>query len=149
MMTWQTSDKGENADGDQEHRKQTRNYRHDGESGFRSYPSCGGGSKPDFKFDGPRLTTGSLPQGIHPPSDSRGRGSSRSRNLHGRSPEAERPVHVQPAFHCESDRLTQGELMVIQQANSNDAPEAASVQAGEVDLEATDLYLKRAKADVH
>lgn len=38
---------------------------------------------------------------------------------------------------------------MVQQANPNVAPEAANVQGGEVDLEATDVYLKRAKADVH
>ncbi len=37
---------------------------------------------------------------------------------------------------------------MVPQPNSN-APEALKVQGGEVDLEATDAYVKRARADVH
>ena len=38
---------------------------------------------------------------------------------------------------------------MVQQANPNGAPEVANVQGDEVDLEALDAYIRRAKADVH
>src|SRR5713101_1879162 len=149
-MTWRnTTFQRESANGDNEHRRRTKKDRHHGASGLRSYPCYGRGGEPHLRFDRPRLKARSFPQGVYSPSDSRGCNASRPRNLHGRSAEAERSVHDHPAFHCENAPSRPGELAMVEQPNPNVASEAANVQGREVDLEATDAYVKRAKADVH